>query len=460
MDSENRTHGKHQKLGDLLVQTGVIGQKILEKALEIQKTVKKKIGQILIDMKATDDVQIAKALSIQLNIPYMDLSKETIYPEIIERIPQRLAEKYTLIPVKERKKQQLVVAMANPLELHAQDDLRFSTQMPLFITVAPRNDILSAIGKYYRKDIKPEIADVPVIENPLTCNFDSSKVLSCNHTILIVDDNPVVLEFLKRILMKNNFQVISASSGHEAFGIACKDKPDLVMADLMMPETSDGIALVNKLKSQPATRQIPVAILTSQSELDTQVEVLNCGANDYLIKPVPEKLLIAKINRLIADDAQESLFPAVIESQITVIPDSVIISTDSSETILLLDDNPVDIEIIKRILKKNNYQVISSSRGSEAIEVACQEKPDLIITDYLMPEMNGAAFISKLKSNKSTYYIPVIMLTSKDEPDALVEAFDCGTDHFLSKPVEEKVLMALIRKLLKPLISYEDGWDD
>ena len=139
---------RRKKLGELLFQANLIDQKTLENALTIQKKQKKRIGQILMDMGVIDDEMIAKALASQLKIPFLRLSNIEISKEVTDLVPQEMAENYMLLPVKVIKKQ-LVIAMANPLEFYAMDDLRFITQMSIFVTVAPQSDILSAIHKFY-----------------------------------------------------------------------------------------------------------------------------------------------------------------------------------------------------------------------------------------------------------------------------------------------------------------------
>jgi type IV pilus assembly protein PilB len=139
---------KRKMLGECLIEAGVIDREVLDKALWAQKTQKKKLGQILIDMGATSDDEIAQGLAGQLNIPLVRLSELEIPKEIIALVPAELAENYLLIPVKEDGRK-LFVATANPLEFYMMDDLRFVTQMPIEIAVASQGEILSAIEKYY-----------------------------------------------------------------------------------------------------------------------------------------------------------------------------------------------------------------------------------------------------------------------------------------------------------------------
>ena len=118
-----------KKLGDILVEAGLIDQKVLHNALEIQKVQKKRIGQILINMGEATDEEIAKALAHQLKIPFMHLGQVKIEPETIALVPPEIVENYLLIPIR-KTEQGLLVAMVNPMEINALEDLRFITGMP------------------------------------------------------------------------------------------------------------------------------------------------------------------------------------------------------------------------------------------------------------------------------------------------------------------------------------------
>jgi type IV pilus assembly protein PilB len=148
---QSKSGGRNRKkLGDLLVEAGLIDLPTLLKALDLQKSKKKRIGQLLIDMGVADDIEIAKALSTQLKIPFIRLKGKRINEPVIAMVPADMAENYLLIPLKEVDGS-LVVAMSNPLEFYALDDLRFVTQKPIRIAVSPENDILDAIGRHYPK---------------------------------------------------------------------------------------------------------------------------------------------------------------------------------------------------------------------------------------------------------------------------------------------------------------------
>ena len=139
---------KRKKLGQILVEAGLIDEQALDKALEIQNIEKKKIGEILIEMGVADDMVIAKALSAQLKIPLVRLAQREIPEEIISLVPYDLAQNHLIIPIKKTEKG-LLVAMTNPLDLSILDDLRFVTRMPVQAVIATRTELLEAKEKYY-----------------------------------------------------------------------------------------------------------------------------------------------------------------------------------------------------------------------------------------------------------------------------------------------------------------------
>ncbi len=232
-----------------MLQANLIDPKTLEAALEIQKTQQKKIGQILVDMGVTDDEQIAKALASQLKIPFIRLNDVQIPQEVIDLVPQDMAENYLLVPVKEVKKQ-LVIAMANPLEFHALDDLRFITQMSIFITVAPQGDILSAIHKYYPrrgldKDLGPDMGIAETIEIVGQVPEKEQKV----QDLLNLAELPPVVRFTHTILadaIKMNASDIHIEPQKD--NVVIRYRVDGILREIMQIDKQNHLSLVSQIK--------------------------------------------------------------------------------------------------------------------------------------------------------------------------------------------------------------------
>ena len=116
------------------------------------------------------------------------------------------------------------------------------------------------------------------------------------------------------------------------------------------------------------------------------------------------------------------------------------------KTILIVEDESRTVDMLRLILAKAGYQVISAENGQEGIEKAKNEHPDLIISDVLMPVMDGFAFLKELKKNPATVRIPVIILTARGHMEDAFLAF--GADDFIEKPSETSVLLTKIKKHL------------
>jgi len=118
------------------------------------------------------------------------------------------------------------------------------------------------------------------------------------------------------------------------------------------------------------------------------------------------------------------------------------------ERILIIDDDP-DIRDVLDLSLSEYYTILMASNGKEGLEVAKAKVPDLIITDYNMPIMNGAEFCKHLRRDILLRHLPIIMLTGKGETKDMVVGIESGADDYLVKPFEPETLLARIRMILK-----------
>lgn len=123
--------------------------------------------------------------------------------------------------------------------------------------------------------------------------------------ILIVDDEPDILEFLKYNLQKEGFQVIVASDGEEGIAVAERERPDLIILDIMMPKL-DGVEVCRQLRARPEFDKTLIAFLTAREEDYSQIAALENGGDDYITKPIRPRVLISRIRALLRrSDRQE-----------------------------------------------------------------------------------------------------------------------------------------------------------
>jgi len=121
---------------------------------------------------------------------------------------------------------------------------------------------------------------------------------------------------------------------------------------------------------------------------------------------------------------------------------------DKNKTIMVVDDNPDIITIVKTILEGKGYSVLSASSGAELLNMLKGQKPDLIILDIMMPEMDGLEVLSRLKAVSDTATIPVILLTAKVQYEDVLGGYKLGADYYITKPFTSTQLVNGINLLL------------
>ena len=117
-------------------------------------------------------------------------------------------------------------------------------------------------------------------------------------------------------------------------------------------------------------------------------------------------------------------------------------------TILVVDDSDVDRTFSLRTLSNRGYKILSAPNGETGVQMAKAHRPDLILLDYMMPDLNGPEVCHILKNDTTTKNIPVIFLTSLDTPKSVVDCFEQGAEIFLPKPIKASELLEQVRLTL------------
>lgn len=117
--------------------------------------------------------------------------------------------------------------------------------------------------------------------------------------------------------------------------------------------------------------------------------------------------------------------------------------------ILVADDHPLNRDILRARLVAQGYEVVTAVDGEEALAVAREQQPDLILLDIMMPKVDGIAVCRQLKADPGLPFIPIIMVTAKVESQDVVAGLDAGGDEYLTKPVDPAALLARVRSMLR-----------
>ncbi|MGB0717382.1 MAG: response regulator [Phycisphaerae bacterium] len=118
-------------------------------------------------------------------------------------------------------------------------------------------------------------------------------------------------------------------------------------------------------------------------------------------------------------------------------------------TVLVVDDNPQNLELLEVYLEgMENIEVLSATNGLEAMDLVASNQVDLILLDIMMPKMSGFEVCRKLKADPQTRDIVIVMVTALNETGDIERAAECGTDDYISKPIDRKALTELVQNLL------------
>ncbi len=206
---------------------------------------------------------------------------------------------------------------------------------------------------------------------------------SSRQTVLVIDDDDDAREILRRSLDEAGYEVVCAASGEQGLALAGEILPDAITLDVMMPQM-DGWSVLRQLKEMPVVAEIPVILL---SIVDDRPTGHSLGAADYLTKPIDRKRLISVLETHLANQV--------------------------SPTILVVEDDVNAREIMGRFLQRQDWTVELASNGREALQYLNNKRPNLIVLDLMMPEMDGFEFIQVLRQNSDWQDIPVIVVTAK-----------------------------------------------
>src|SRR4029077_13332369 len=203
-------------------------------------------------------------------------------------------------------------------------------------------------------------------------------------TVLVIDDDPTVHDLVQRFLNKEGLKMIGARSGEEGIRLAKELHPAVVSLAVLMP-SMDGWAVLTELKADPALSEIPVIMLTIMDEKQMGYAL---GAADYLTKPINWDRLVAIFQRY---DCARPPCP-----------------------LLVVEDDPVMRDMLRRRLEKEDWMVIEAENGRVALERMTERRPGLILLDLMMPGMDGFPVFDEIRKHKDLHTIPVIVVTAKE----------------------------------------------
>ncbi len=251
-----------------------------------------------------------------------------------------------------------------------------------------------------------------------TSEFRIPVGLKARGRILAIDDNREALDIIQRGLVREGYEVITASSGEAGLALARTEAPDVITLDVMMPQLN-GWDVLAALKADPQTAEIPVVLL---SVVENREIGRARGAVECLTKPIDWNRLDALMNRLTTDS--------------------------DTPHVLVVEDDPASSDLVRRLFERNGIPVELATNGAEGLARLRERRPALVLLDLMMPVMDGFSFADQLRAMPEYEDLPVIVLTSKSlTPDDHRRLNGQVTEILTKSAYKRADLLSLVQRL-------------
>lgn len=231
-----------KKLGDLLVDLGLFSESNLKAVLEVQKVSKKKLGEILIEEKYLTEQELLEVLEFQLGVPYIDLDRFTIDADAPKLISENLAKRHTIIPVT-YDDLTITLAMNDPLDIYAIDDVKLATGLEVKPLIASKSAILDAIGFFYEKEGAQKAID------EFKREYDENDLDGLDEEMMNDINNAPVVKLINSIIsqaVKLKASDIHIEPFEKLLKVRCRVDGDLIQ--IMNPSKAAHAAIVTRIK--------------------------------------------------------------------------------------------------------------------------------------------------------------------------------------------------------------------
>ncbi|PAB58514.1 GspE/PulE family protein [Anaeromicrobium sediminis] len=449
---------KRKRLGDLLINAGFITEEQLKEALKLQRTSGKKMGEILIDEGFVEENQMMEVLEIQLGIPHMDLEKQYIDFKIPRLINESLAKRHLIIPVK-KESGKLIVAMTDPLNIFAMDDVRIATGLEVQPVIASRQNILNAIDRYYgnvRAEKAVEDFKNQYIKDDYT-DIDEESINEINNAPVVRLVNSIIRQAVKAKASDIHIEPFESR-------VRVRFRVDGVLQEIMSPEKSTHSAIVTRIKIMGkmniAEKRIPqdgrVETTVDGKEIDLRISVLpTVYGEKIVIRLLDRSNFFMSKSKLGFSTKNVELLERVIKNPTGII--LVTGPTGSGKTTTLytilrelnqLEKNIITVEdpVEYRLDGINQVQVNvkANMTFASALRSILRQDPDTIMVGEIRDSETAEIAVRA----SITGHLVLSTMHTNDSPSTIARIIDMGIEPYLvSSAIVGVISQRLVRKI-------------
>ncbi|HMG55522.1 MAG TPA: response regulator [Kofleriaceae bacterium] len=251
--------------------------------------------------------------------------------------------------------------------------------------------------------------------------------------VLIVDDSLTIRMDLAAAFEAAGFVARLCGTAAEARA-AWIEPVSVVILDIQLPD-GDGVDLVEEIRANPTTAELPILMLSSEAEVEDRIRGMRTGADDYVGKPYDTHHVVARARELIGD--REG-------------------AVQHRPTVLIVDDSPTFRDELRRALERGGYAVLTAASGEDGLRLAAMHRPTALIVDGELPGIDGPTVIRRIRLDVALRSTPCLLLTGSDARGAELQALDAGADAFSRKDGDLDVVLARLSVVLRRASTTRD----
>ncbi len=256
-------------------------------------------------------------------------------------------------------------------------------------------------------------------------------------TVLIVDDSLTVRMDLQEAFEAAGFEATDCSTIAAAREFLRRRRADVLVLDVLLPD-GNGVDLLKEVRASPSQTHAVVLMLSSAAEVEDRVRGLRTGADEYVGKPYDTGYMVAK--------ARELLRARHVGAE-----------ANHGPTILLIDDSPTFREAMRHAFEQAGYSVVLATTGEEGLRAAAAVRPSAVVVDSVLPGVDGATVIRRLRLDAALRGMPCVLLTGSEDRAAELHALDAGADAFVRKEEDVQVILARLAVALRGTVFPVSG---
>ncbi len=245
--------------------------------------------------------------------------------------------------------------------------------------------------------------------------------------VLILDDSLTVRMDLAEAFGAAGFQTLPCATASEAREALAAHPVGLLVLDILLPD-ADGIDFLKELREEVGSNA-PVLILSSEAEVKDRIRGLKTGADEFVGKPYDSGYVVARGRELLMGQTATQ--------------------TSGQATVLVIDDSATFREELRAALAAAGHSVLSAETGEEGLRLAAASRPTAILVDCVLPGMDGAAVVRRIRLDAALRRTPCLLLTASQGRGAELRALDAGADAFVRKEEELSVILARLASVMR-----------